>query len=70
MKLTLLAASAMVAAGFWLPAQAAQPAAPAEAQAATPGIMDLTAHSERSIFAIKEIGHAASHRTGSSLLPR
>ena len=44
MKLTLLAASAMVAAGFWLPAQAAQPtaqpAAPAEAQAGTPAAAD------------------------------
>jgi hypothetical protein len=48
MKWMLLAASAVVAAGLWLPGQAAQPtaqpAAPAEAQAAAPGIMDLTAH--------------------------
>ena len=40
MKWTLLAASAVIAAGLWLPGQAAQPAAPTEAQPAAPAAAD------------------------------
>ena len=40
MNWTLLAASAVIAAGLWLPGQAAQPAAPTEAQPAAPAAAD------------------------------
>jgi hypothetical protein len=40
MKWTLVAASAVIAAGLWLPGHAAQPAAPTESQAALPAGTD------------------------------
>jgi hypothetical protein len=40
MKWTLVAASAVIAAGLWLPGYAAQPAAPTEPQAALPANSD------------------------------
>ena len=42
MKWMLLAASAVIAAGLWLPGQAAQPTAPTDTQAAAPGRADDT----------------------------